>query len=110
MTGREHTITSVWPADSPQAALALQPRDDLLTEQAEHAATTGGPASFSQAIGPFRSYHRTIDTTEHQVTETITYRLVIPWFGALFTLPVRRILVHRPPREQPAPGGHHPTG
>jgi MFS family permease len=90
VTGREHTITSVWPADSPRAALALQPRDDLLTEQAD------GPASFSQAVGPFRSYHRTVDTTEHQVTETITYRLVIPWFGAFFTLPVRRTLLHRP--------------
>jgi MFS family permease len=95
--GREHTLTSVWPVGSLPAAQALEPRDDLLTEERD------GATAFAQAVGPFSTYRRAVDTRDDQVVETITYRLVIPWFGAFFAWPVRRALRHRPP-----PGGASP--
>jgi MFS family permease len=50
------------------------------------------PGTFEQSEGPFRTYRRTIATNDRGTTETITYRLVIPWFGLLFALPVRYAL------------------
>lgn len=97
MPGREHTLTVVWPVDSPPAIQALEPRDDLLTEERDE---TG---AFVQAVGPFRTYRRTVEVRDDQVVQTIVYRLVIPWFGAFFALPVRRALYRRP-----APGGPSP--
>ena len=105
MPGREHTLTSVWPAGSPLALQALDPRDDLLTEEreADRWGAREGATSFVQTVGPFRTYRRTVSTQDDQVAQTITYRLVIPWFGVLFALPVRRAL-HR----RPAPGAASP--
>jgi MFS family permease len=94
---RDHTLTSVWPADSPAAATALTPRDDLLRE------VEVAPGEFAQDEGPFRHYRRTVVATATEVTETIVYKLSIPWFGALFSLPVRRVLHHRPSPGQPTP-------
>jgi MFS family permease len=94
---REHTITMVWPTGSAQAELAHTPRNDLLREASE------GVGAFSQEHGPFRSYRRTVETTPERVTETIAYRLVIPWFGLLFALPVRQVLRNRRLPGAPSP-------
>jgi MFS family permease len=72
------------------------PRDDILEEVA--VSTNGSSATFSQQEGPFTTYQRSIDTTPATVTQTIRYRIVIPWFGWLFALPLRNTLRHRPPQ------------
>jgi len=85
-------ITQEWPAHSPAAQAATQPRTDVLDERIE----TDG--SFSQHVGPFHRYRREVSRGDDGVvTETITYRLRIPWFGWLFALPIRRALRHRRP-------------
>ena len=85
-------ITQVLPAGSPAALLAHQPRTDVLEEQLD------ADGTFSQQVGPFHRYRRVLTTSaDGAVTETITYRLRIPWFGWLFALPIRRALRHRPP-------------
>lgn len=91
-TRKRGPITQVWPAGSPAAVLALQPRTDVLDE---HAETDG---SFSQSVGPFRHYRREVFTdADGSVTETITYRLDLPWFGWLFARPLRSALRARRP-------------
>ncbi len=101
MPGREHTLTSVWADHSPEAQLATHPRHDILTE------ARAEDGSFLQAHGPFRRYRRTLvaslDGDAGTVTETITYRLSIPWFGFLFALPMRHALRHRRPDGAPSP-------
>lgn len=72
------------------------PRDDILEEVA--APTNGSSATFSQQEGPFTTYQRSIDMSPATVTQTIRYRIVIPWFGWLFALPLRNTLRHRPPQ------------
>ncbi len=92
------TIIQVWPADSPRAAAATTPRDDLLTE------TTEGDGNFTQAHGPFRHYRRTLTTeADGSVRETIDYRLHVPGWGWLFRHPIRRALRHPRPAGAPSP-------
>ena len=91
-TRKRGLITQVWPAGSPAAVLALQPRTDVLDEHAE------ADGSFSQSVGPFRHYRREVFTdADGSVTETITYRLDLPWFGWLFARPLRNALRARRP-------------
>ncbi len=97
MRRRQHTITATWPAGSPEALLALQPRADLLDEQL----TDDG--SFEQAHGPLHTYRRTVDSTDDLVRETITWSLAIPWFGWLFASPIRHSLRHRRPAGSSSP-------
>ena len=96
MSRRERTLHQSWPAGTPEALDALVPRDDILEEVA--ASTNGSSATFSQLEGPFTTYQRSIVTTAATVTQTIRYRIVIPWFGWLFALPLRNTLRHRPPQ------------
>jgi MFS family permease len=92
---RERTLHQSWPIGTIEAHRALTPRDDLVGEVS--VSTDGPPASFAQREGPFTTYERTIATTTTTVDETIRYRIVIPWFGWLFALPLRGTLRHRPP-------------
>ncbi len=71
------------------------PRDDIVEEVS--ASTDGSSATFTQHEGPFTTYERLIVTTPTTVDQTIRYRIVIPWFGWLFALPMRRTLRRRPP-------------
>jgi MFS family permease len=59
--------------------------------------------TFEQSAGPFRSYRRTVAVHDGTTTETITYRLSIPWFGGLFALPVRHALRRPRPAGAPSP-------
>lgn len=94
---RDHTITTVWPADSPRAATAFEARDDLLKEKAE------AEGRFVQDRGPFHRYRREVNaTTDNTVTETLTYRLRLPGFGWLFSLPIRHALRHPRPAGAPS--------
>ena len=91
MRDRQHTISLAWPAGSPEAVRALVPRTDVLDEAVEPDGT------FVQAHGPLHTYLRTVETMPDQVRETITYSLHIPWFGWLFSRPIRHSLRHRRP-------------
>ncbi|MEN9646775.1 MAG: hypothetical protein RL238_3444 [Actinomycetota bacterium] len=89
MHGRDQTLRITWPAASPQATAALTPRDDVLTEE------SAGDGVFEQAHGPFHRYRREVEIDAHEVRETITYAVRIPWFGWLFRRPLRHALRHR---------------
>jgi MFS family permease len=91
---RERRLHQSWPAGTPAAQRALIPRDDLLEEVVE--STDATSTTFVQHEGPFTSYRRTVVNTSTKVDETIRYRVVIPYFGWLFALPMRNTLRHRP--------------
>ncbi|MEP7115136.1 MAG: MFS transporter, partial [Ilumatobacteraceae bacterium] len=94
MSSRERTLHHSWPAGSPEAQHALTPRADLVEEASP--AGEGATTTFTQREGPFTDYQRTVTTSAAGVDETTRYRIVIPWFGWLFALPVRATLRHRP--------------
>lgn len=81
-------------ATLPLAALdaVLAPRDGALV--AERAL---GAGRFELRDGPFHAYRRTV-AVEHlpgsrvHVTQTVEFRLAIPWFAFLFVLPTKRAL------------------
>ncbi|HEY4609062.1 MAG TPA: MFS transporter, partial [Ilumatobacteraceae bacterium] len=79
---------------------ALTPRDDLVEEIVS--SVDGDSTTYAQSSGPFTAYERTTVDNTTSVDETIRYRLVIPWFGWLFALPVRNTLRRRP-AEQSSP-------
>ncbi len=86
----------------------LRPRDDVLSETAgvETSTIAGATWTFELLHGPFANYSRTLEVSlddgEFDVLETFNYRLDIPYFGALFRLPVRRALrTHRHMGTQP---------
>jgi MFS family permease len=94
------TITRVWP-DEPAIRERIDvPRDDLVLEARVDAST------FRQVGGPFERYERSLTSDGEHLTERTTYRLVIPWFGWLFALPIAAVLSRRgydPVRHEP----HH---
>jgi MFS family permease len=90
----ERTLHQSWPAGTDEAQHALRPRDDLVGEVVE--SSEGSTTTFAQHEGPFTSYERTVVDSAGAVEETIRYRIVIPWFGWLFALPVRNTLRRRP--------------
>ncbi len=91
----------------------LRPRTDLLVEEAV------GDGTFRERDGPFERYERRVETEpvadEHdrfRVTQTVEFRLALPYFRFLFTPPVRAAL-RRPGRERApwwAPPEHLDTG
>lgn len=89
-------IVRRWAPGSPGAGAALDARDDSLVAERPAAGSTDATLRFEQAHGPFHRYLRTAEVAaDGGVTETISYRLRIPWFGWLFTLPIRHGLRHR---------------
>lgn len=89
-------IVRRWAPGSPGAADALEPRDDALLAERPESDPTDGTHRFEQAHGPFHRYRRTAEVAaDGSITETIVYRLRIPWFGWLFALPIRHGLRHR---------------
>lgn len=83
----------------------LAPRDDLVGERPVE--TTDGTLLFVAAHGPVGHYQRRVTSEPlpggcRAVTSTTDIRLAIPYFGWLFTLPVRHALGRL------APPGHQP--
>ena len=98
MLGSGRTITRVWPDEPAVREYIDRPRDDLVAEARVDGVT------FCQVGGPFHRYERTLATDGTNLTERTSYRLVIPWFGWLFALPVRSVLSRRgydPVRHRP---------
>lgn len=76
----------------------LRPRTDLLVE------TAAGEGAFVQGDGPFERYQRRVAVEpvegapdRHQVTQTVEFRLGLPYFRFLFT-PAARAALRRPGR------------
>ncbi len=95
MSRRARTLRQSWPAGTPEAQHAFTPRTDIVEEVG--AISDESSATFAQHDGPFTTYQRSIVATATTVDETIRYRILIPWFGWLFALPLRNTLRHRPP-------------
>ena len=87
------SATRVWPNEPAIQERLLSERSDLVKERA--ADITDGVATFAQVDGPFREYRRTVSVDDHEIVETTSYRLRIPWFGWLFALPVWAHLARR---------------
>lgn len=96
-------------ADADEVDVLLRPRDDIVLETP--AETLGGSHRFELAEGPFTSYSRLVEVSPaaglqarherssagsiafgHQVTETVEWRLAVPWFGPVFNIAVRRAM------------------
>lgn len=79
--------------DAAGLADILRPRTDLLLER------DLGDGRFEAESGPVRSYLRTVDVVQGivpgqavAVTQTVDFRLAVPYFGWLFLLPFKRAL------------------
>ncbi|MDQ3980165.1 MAG: MFS transporter [Actinomycetota bacterium] len=74
----------------------LRPRTDLLMEQA------AGDGRFVSSVGPVLDYERKVEVVPADddgravVTQTVDFRLAVPYWGWLFLLPFKRSIV-RPP-------------
>ncbi len=83
----------------------LRPRTDLLVE----VPAAGGDGAFEQADGPFERYRRRVETEpvagadgaadRVRVTQTVDFRLGLPYFRFLFT-PAARSALRRPGRDR----------
>lgn len=95
--------------DRAGAAAWLEARDDLVVERAVE--REEGKGRFEAAEGPLRSYSRTVDVADTadgrvEVTQTVEFRLAVPYFGWLFVLPFKQAL--RRPVARSRRGGHSP--
>ncbi len=79
------------PADAGALEAALTPRRDLVVERQE------GEGRFVAESGPVASYERRVEVEGGVVTQTVEFRLAVPYFGWLFVLPFRRAIA-RPPQ------------
>jgi MFS family permease len=83
------------PADPATVQALLRPRDDLVKERA------AGDGRFEALVGPVSSYERRVDVADGVVTQTVEFRLAVPYFAWLFVVPFRRAIT------RPAPDRHH---
>ena len=79
--------------DSAGLARILRPRTDVVLER------DAGDGRFEAASGPVLFYQRTVDVVRGTVpgqatlvTQTVDFRLAVPYFGWLFVLPFKRAL------------------
>jgi len=77
--------------DAAAADRLLAPKDDVVLEREAE------PGRFDLAEGPFHEYSREVVAVEQtpgefEVTQTVRYRLAMPFFGAMFRRPIRRRL------------------
>ncbi len=98
-------LVRTFAADADEVDALLRPRNDIVAETP--VSTLDGCHRFGLAEGPFTSYSRLVEvspaaddgdadsaagsvTTRYEVSETVEWRLAVPWFGPLFNLAVRR--------------------
>jgi MFS family permease len=92
--GAERQVDRRWPARPDVVERLGRPRDDLVAEGAPGRGDGEAPV-FAQRDGPFTTYERTVTPDGEHVLERTRYRLVVPWFGWLFAVPVRAALARR---------------
>lgn len=73
--------------DALDAEPLMQPRRSVVIEREV------APGVFEAERGPVRGYRRSVDRGDDgTVTQTVEYRLALPYFGPMFAVPVRRHL------------------
>ena len=96
-------------ADADEVDVLLRARNDIVLETP--ATALDGSHRFELAEGPFTSYSRLVQispaaeheasrarssaggiTSRHQVSETVEWRLAVPWFGPAINVMVRRAM------------------
>ena len=82
-------------ADPATVEAFLRPRDDLVVER------QAGDGRFEASAGPVATYERRVDVAGDVITQTVDFRLAVPYFGWLFVLPFKRAIT------RPAPDRHH---
>jgi MFS family permease len=89
-------IVTTHAVDDDGLRLLRTPRTDLVIERED------GPDRFAAAGGPFSRYERTLTVDGGgRVTETIEFRLAVPFWWIVFVLPYRWGLRHRRASGQP---------
>ena len=86
--------------DADAVGALLRPRTDLLVEEAV------GDGRFVASEGPVVDYERTVEITPGDggrsvVTQTVDFRLALPYWGWLFLLPFKRRIVRPPTGRMP---------
>jgi MFS family permease len=89
--GRVHRVVTRATVDAARADEVLEPRSDMVLERAI------GPGLFDVAEGPVETYRRQVvvepaGSGRARVSQTVEFRLAVPWVGWLFLLPARRHL------------------
>lgn len=97
-------VVARFAADPTNLEALLRPRTDLVVEE------RAGDGRFVAASGPVRSYERTVAVAEADgaVTQTVDFKLAVPYFGWLFVLPFKRT-ISRPPAGDRPPWWAPPT-
>jgi MFS family permease len=89
-------IVTTHAVDDDGLRLLRTPRTDLVLERED------GPDRFAAAGGPFSRYERSLAVEQDgRITETIDFRLAVPFWWIVFVLPYRWGLRHRRKRGQP---------
>ncbi|WP_420438755.1 MFS transporter [Candidatus Poriferisodalis sp.] len=102
-------LVRTFAADASEVEALLRPRDDIVAETA--ATALGGGHRFDLQEGPFTSYSRLVRVSpaaqheasgsqgqadgiapRYDVTETVEWRLAVPWFGPAVNLAVRHAM------------------
>src|SRR5206468_4166318 len=91
MAAALHRVVTEATIDAALVTEALEPRSDMVLERAI------GPGLFEAAEGPVETYRRqvVVDTGgggRARVSQTVEFRLAVPWVGWLFLLPACRHL------------------
>src|SRR5437764_764998 len=91
MAAALHRVVTEATIDTAGVGGVLEPRSDMVLERPI------GPGLFEAAEGPVTSYRRQVvvetgDGGRGRVSQTVEFRLAVPWVGWLFLLPARRHL------------------
>src|SRR5437764_6675991 len=91
MAAALHRVVTEATIDAAGVGEVLEPRSDMVLERPI------GPGLFEAAEGPVTSYRRQVvvetgDGGRGRVSQTVEFRLAVPWVGWLFLLPSRRHL------------------
>ena len=94
------TIETVLECDDEELSRRLTPRDDLLVAETPVSGPVEGRHRFECREGPFTRYRREVEVVpagpaeahSYTVTQTISYRLAIPYWWRLYDIVVRRAL------------------
>ncbi len=74
---------------------ALQPRHDLVIEE------PAGGGRFVAARGPVQQYERRVEVTDGVATQTVQFKLAVPYFAWLFNVPFKRTIARPPSPDKP---------
>ena len=94
----------------PEAAARPHPARRPASKRSSPRATAGRRRSRRTRVRSRATSARSSTTADDRSTETIRYRLVIPWFGWLFALPAAQHVAPSAARRHASRGGRRPIG